>query len=667
MRRIEERSERVERTNAWRRRHWRVPVGALLVMGGALATLDVEVGAQTDPPVPPPLSTVPVPEPTNLGDFVRDRAKAIVLGKALFWEMQIGSDAIQSCASCHFQAGADNRAKNQLSPGLLRVDGNGNPAPDEQTDRGHNATLTAADFPFRLLANPNDRNSTVLRDTNDIAGSQGVTFRKFLSVIPGVAIDVTAFEEDPDGFEVSDLNTRRVDPRHTPTVINAVFNHRNFWDGRAQNEFNGVNPLGDRDPHARVWRSDHPNQAPLAVAIRLANASLASQAVGPPTSKFEMSADGRTFVDIGAKFAKPWRDSGKKLKALRPLAQQEVHPQDSVLGPYSRSPDKGLTYSRYDQLVREAFHDRWWSSQWKIQINSDGSRTPCQSCSGDKVYTQEEMNFSLFFGLSVALYEATLVSDDTPFDRFAAGDTTAMSAAAQRGLALFRSQTRGRCINCHAGPELTNASVRSVTAARFRRREGNFIDMGFNNIGVRPTTEDLAVGGNDELGKPLSEARLVFRGELANPNPPPQPGDVLGVDGAFKVPGLRNVELTAPYFHNGGTLTLRQVMDFYSRGGDFVPIRNLDGTTISPLNTPNFTEQEKDDLVAFMLALTDDRVKFRRAPFDHPELKIPNGHPGSEHGTHGTLFEPGQAADDFKVIPAVGAQGGPPLPLFPAP
>jgi len=302
-------------------------------------------------------------------------------------------------------------------------------------------------------------------------------------------------------------------------------------------------------------------------------------------------------------------------------------------------------------------------------VNADGSRTWCNPCMiGSTTYTLEEANFSLFFGLAIQLYEATLVSDQTPFDAFAGGDNQAISQSAQRGLNIFRNQVRGRCINCHGGPELTNDAVRIINVTRFRRREGNYIDQGFNNIGVRPTTEDLLVGGNDPFGRPLSEARLVFQGQFSNPTPPPQPADTLGVDGAVKVPGLRNVELTAPYFHNGGTLTLRQVVEFYSRGGDFVPITAIDGTNISPLSTPNFNSNEIDDVVAFMMSLTDERVRYQRAPFDHPSLTIPNGHPGDPNQTTPeSVTEPNQAADLFRTIDAVGAAGGPALPLFPAP
>jgi cytochrome c peroxidase len=98
-------------------------------------------------------------------------------------------------------------------------------------------------------------------------------------------------------------------------------------------------------------------------------------------------------------------------------------------------------------------------------------------------------------------------------------------------------------------------------------------DNGFYNIGVRPTFEDLGVGGNDPFGNPLSETRVAQLGRFNallgdEPNVAVAPGDWTAVDGAFKTPGLRNVELTAPCFHNGGQLTLRQVVDFYNRGGD---------------------------------------------------------------------------------------------------
>ena len=101
-------------------------------------------------------------------------------------------------------------------------------------------------------------------------------------------------EIDPQGFQVGTRsNTRRVEPRNTPSVINAVFNHRQFWDGRAENVFNGVNHLGQRDPDAKVFRADDPTK-PVEVRVELVNSSLASQAVAPIVSDLEMAAPGRT-------------------------------------------------------------------------------------------------------------------------------------------------------------------------------------------------------------------------------------------------------------------------------------------------------------------------------------------------------------------------------------
>ncbi|MFL5270726.1 MAG: FG-GAP-like repeat-containing protein, partial [Anaeromyxobacteraceae bacterium] len=138
--------------------------------------------------------------------------------------------------------------------------------------------------------------------------------------------------------------------------------------------------------------------------------------------------------------------------------------------------------------------------------------------------------------------------------------------------------------------------------------------------------------------------------------PPLQPGERTNVRGGFKVPGLRNVELTAPFFHNGGQATLEQVVQFYDRGGDFARenLQDLD-PNIAPIHLLPY---EEEGLAAFMKALTDDRVKWERAPFDHPSLSIPNG------GTLGqsVLFGGVPLLDDRIVLPAAGAAGNP-IPL----
>src|SRR5690606_27695799 len=134
------------------------------------------------------------------------------------------------------------------------------------------------------------------KDTNDVASSQGVFHAVFGEPAP--------HGPDPDGFQVDGVNVRRVEPRNTPTVINAVYNHRNFWDGRAQNIFNGVNPFGERDSSAHVYRRVARGEGLEPVEVRLENSSLASQAVGPPTNEIEMSARGRGFADVGRSLAR---------------------------------------------------------------------------------------------------------------------------------------------------------------------------------------------------------------------------------------------------------------------------------------------------------------------------------------------------------------------------
>ena len=608
----------------------------------AVALFASAAAAQQDPARPPSLKTVAVPEPANLAEFVRDRGAAIVLGKALFWDMQVGSDGVQACASCHFHAGADSRATNQLAPGLRRVAADGTPDPDTsfQPPFGLNRTLVAADFPLSPAS-------------NDVVSSQGIAYVLF----EGLSSTGERLRSvpDPDGFRVGDTNVRRVVSRNAPTVVNAVFNHRNFWDGRAQNVFNGVNGLGDLDPDARVYRADRP-AAPEPVVVRLEDSSLASQAVMPAVSDVEMSGAGRTFGHIGTKLAKGHGGTGARLALRRPLDRQRVHPDDGVLGPESRWPAPGLRTGTYAQLVAKAFHPRWWHSTRLVRTHPDGTTDVVARVDDDPATEERTLlqhNFALFFGLAIQLYEATLVADDSRYDRFMDGDPHAIDETAIRGVDVFRSQARGRCINCHENAELTGASVRRVRESPTRIREGQALDRGFNNIGVLSTLEDLGVGGLDALGNPLSTVRRLV----------PPPGEPIAIDGAMKVPGLRNVALTAPYFHNGGFLTLRQVLEFYSRGGDVVPQHSADGTVeIAPLNVLSNTEDELVALEAFLHALTDERVRDRRAPFDHPELLIPDGHVGDEHAV--VAGAGGAARDRFRKIEAMGRDGGPPLPGF---
>lgn len=641
------------------------------------------------------LADVEVPEVPGLDAIVTNPDALVQLGKALFWDMQVGSDG-QACASCHFAAGADPRAKNQINPGTNHVDpdtstgdvafGN-NPDTDdiEFPGFGPNYTLTEDDFPFHELADGEDRNSTVERDTNDVASSAGVFNAEFLRVNGGKPGDVGISIMD-EVFNVGGVNTRRVEPRNTPTMINAVFTHSNFWDGRAHNSFNGVSTFGPLHEGAEILvRNDMDDLVPT--EIEFENSSLASQAVGPPESNLEMSFNGRRLALIG-----------KKLVDRRPLRQQLVHPEDSVLGPLASTTlnsagmvtgPKGLD-TTYATLIMSAFDPAYWSSANLSEPDGTGGWAAYDG-PAEHGFTQMQVNFSLFFGLAVQAYESTLIADRTPFDAFMEGDNTALDTEQLVGLELFVGAAN--CAACHGGPELTDAAFTNLSeeedgeaavAAALEEEDelelieieetpalvdGEFVivedttllDNGFSNIGVRPTAEDVGRGG-EIAGIPLSFVRQALAGyefapelECGEASQDPCP-ERESVDGAFKVPGLRNVELTGPYFHNGGTLTLEQVVEFYDRQGDFSEpnLAFLD----RQMARIDIDEGDEEPLVEFLLALTDERVRNEQAPFDHPQLFVSNGHPGDQDFI-GCVEDDFRACDDILEVPALGADGRP--------
>jgi hypothetical protein len=308
----------------------------------------------------------------------------------------------------------------------------------------------------------------------------------------------------------------------------------------------------------------------------------------------------------------------------------------------------------------------------------------------------------------VQAYEATLISDDTPFDRYEGapsrglrGNPAALTASERNGLTIFTDtddNLGGRCNNCHSLPVSTNHSVVDIVQGELNKpnfqgrpedilefmvlgdgNEANY-DKGFYNIGVRRTSEDIARAGtapdtpefrnplNDNKPFPLSYVALahlavnkqlpddVLRFVQLDRNTH-QPVPVLerqAIRGNFKAPNLRNVKYTGPYFHNGDSATLRHVVEFYTRGGNFpnTNFRDLDVDIegIPGLRFPEFlpsAQQNVHDLVEFVAhGLTDDRVAYERAPFDHPQIYVPNG-----------ARERNPSQDVMQEVPAVGQQG----------
>src|SRR5439155_3811860 len=175
---------------------------------------------------------------------------------------------------------------------------------------------------------------------------------------------------------------------------------------------------------------------------------------------------------------------------------------------------------------------------------------------------------------AIATFERTLLSFNSKFDRYAAGDSYALGDSEKRGLQLFRA-LKTRCFECHAIP--------------------NFSDGSFRVNGV-PDLE----GQTHDLGR----AKV--------------PGQ--GPEGAFKVPTLRNVALSGPYMHNGRFATLEEVIDFYSKGGGHqFPNQTL--AIDDKIGAFEITSEEKADLVAFLKALTDTSL-LPEAP-----ARVPSGLP----------------------------------------
>jgi cytochrome c peroxidase len=810
-----------------------------------------------------PLSAVPLPPVFGMEGIVLDRAAAIQLGKALFWDMQAGSDETQACASCHFNAGADSRPANTVNPGQAGGDDTFQLGPVVNGTNGPNYFPSAGsahagfggyhdgDFPFHKLADVNNRMS-VVADINDVGGSPGVfstrmgqvtvgtvtgggrivapapgngnsgkveidlgdndasdlprfngvdqhsrqaqTIKRKISrpgnagsdnaggtqvgTAPGQTSSVETSSVIPDAvFSYPDpadpskrINVRQVTGRNTPSVVDAAFNFRNFWDGRAQNVCNGNNPFGARDgkSHLLVINETDGKLSPAFVAMQ--NSALCSQALGPILSSVEMSADGRDF-----------RQVGKKLMARVPLAKQLVDPTDSVLGLMSNAPRQGLNPT-YVAMIQKAFQPEWWQFASHICLAGDGSvagtvdpkRATCAA--NTQEYSQMEYNFSLFWSVAIQMYESTLIADQTPLDKYLEqqktytliGDSTKqqftlqlapnvdpftvsvielnshndfsdadvyafdngfgavqgegltqatidyssgtinlffdippkaefpirinysvgqtpLTTAQLRGFLIF--QTKGRCVVCHGGPELSNAAVDTVGPNPMERMVMGDLgvrlyDTGYYHIGVRPGAEDAGLAGADPVAHmPLSQSEITRQRVCNDPSLsfsiPGRPGDGIpqsplncnddiARSGFFKAPQLRNVALTAPYFHNGSQLTLEQVVEFYNRGGDF-----NQGTELSIMDPDivrlGLTLQDKQDLVDFLrFALTDQRTVVQAAPFDHPELTLANGHAVAANGypVQNDPDHPGQAIDNTMHLPATGASGGKPMPTY---
>jgi cytochrome c peroxidase len=185
---------------------------------------------------------------------------------------------------------------------------------------------------------------------------------------------------------------------------------------------------------------------------------------------------------------------------------------------------------------------------------------------------------------SIAAFVRSIVSFDSPYDRYLAGDLTALSPAAERGVELFFSEEL-ECFHCHGGFNFTDSSTHANSSVD---------QVGFHNTGLYNLN---ASGAYPEDNTGLFDMT----------------GQVRDM-GRFKAPSLRNISLTAPYMHDGSIATLDAVIDHYARGGRLIADGNDAGDgRLSPFKSEfvdgfELSESERADLIEFLSSLTDNSV-----------------------------------------------------------
>ena len=731
-------------------------------------------------PEPGPLQDVPIPPVPGLMDgpdpIIIDKTMAIALGKALWWDMNVGSDGMV-CAGCHGRAGAGQRLKNQMNPGLHSLKPSGKTFEAMASGPGTggpNYTVNTRDFPFYQYNDPLNKASGVKFSTNDVLSSAGTFSGDFIGASKFTGMNDECVRSPDPVFNVHGVGTRQAERRNAPSLINAVFNYRTEWNGVGNNIFNGSSEIGERDPNAGVWVKINARTVQKQ-RLHLPNSTIAAVAVGAAElDTFEIPCRQRTMADIG-----------RKLLLRQPLQYQKVHNEDSVLGPFSLSSPGNLKpglNTTYKNMITQTFNPKYWS------YSGTGPFPPPPP--GQEPYNQMEANFPLFFGLSIQAYVSTLVSDQAPIDLTERDPVTYRPKWTGPGLSYTPEQIASlkngfdqflsnHCNLCHSGPVMTLAAIvpnatlvtpttppkyfgpaynrrafgpnamgpNNGAAAAGITRYGNLVtrdqtltadyklmDVGFANTGVADPEDDPGLAQTDDFGNPLSFSAQYVEYLLGNTPGIIDPGvnkvrscdflyplafnipdhddtlftaadgiipdvnvsnpatcrtvsEFAGKDafiptkaaaaanlanmkmavatkGAFKIPSLRNVELTGPYMHNGSMATLEQVIEFYARKGNVdnddmnILIDSITLAGEAGAEGQAIAAKNRADVVAFLKTLTDDRVRYQKAPFDHPELVVQMGQKGDNKAVvPGNPLQSNLGQDETLTTPAIGKNG----------
>ncbi len=202
-----------------------------------------------------------------------------------------------------------------------------------------------------------------------------------------------------------------------------------------------------------------------------------------------------------------------------------------------------------------------------------------------KAFPADGDPYSLLNGVrAITAFVRTIISHDTPYDRYLGGDANALSEAAVRGMELFFSE-RLECFHCHGGFNFTDSTTHASASVE---------QVGFHNTGLY----NLYNNGS----YPVDNTGLFdMTGERRDM-------------GRFKAPTLRNIAVTAPYMHDGSIATLEEVVAHYQRGGRLIETGPYAGDgRLSPFKSEfvmgfELSETERADLIAFLESLTDEAV-----------------------------------------------------------
>ncbi len=193
---------------------------------------------------------------------------------------------------------------------------------------------------------------------------------------------------------------------------------------------------------------------------------------------------------------------------------------------------------------------------------------------------------------AMSAFERTLIHNDTPFDKYMRGDKKALSEQQVRGLNLFKG--KANCVECHNGPLLTDQKFYNLGVPRAE----DWTESGLAQITFR--YEQYAKGTTEELYRKIKDdAGLYYRTK--------QKSDM----GKFRTPPLRYTAYTAPFMHNGSFFDFDEIVDFYNEGGDSNEFTDgtLAKTKTKLLKPLKLTDEEKEDLVAFLESLSGEEIK----------------------------------------------------------